>query len=784
MIAALIGNFVSTLLPRPDPKLADEKMRAHLDSERRQRLRKNFHFLRVLGVANAGIVAIIGNIAIHDLRTEGWIVCFLLLLGLRAVARRLFPEPASLEKSCEGMSRRSTIALFAGAVIWASVPVVIFPIAGPEMRLFVACLACGTMAVNGLFLYMVPRHAVATILIIAAGCFIGLIGSWRMADLAVAAMLASYTYSLLFGVGQISENFAKAAIRRFELQRSKELFRVLFRDFEDTSSDWMWSVDRHGRLNHISPQFLKDERLAGFSLEPAAVLRSLKDPAVPEDKRSAAAMPQVLHHALKERLPFREVVVAVCLQGEWRYWRVSGRPVFDSEHEYLGMRGSCSDITDIYLAERRLHYLALNDPLTGLANRASFERELETFIRSVYEDECEFVLMSIDLDKFKIVNDRLGQQAGDEVLREISRRLRVVCPYNSCIARFGGDEFCVLISAAPGHGEQQGVDVAKRIISVMAEPIRVLTELVGLNCSIGLAVAPRDGLDRTSIHRNADLALYRAKLDAVSSFRVFAPDMDAAARKAQELEFELRTALQRGEFELNYQPLADGPTGRVVGYETLLRWNSEKFGRVPPDEFIRIAERSGMIGSIGEWVLRQACHDAARWPSELFVAINLSPQQLAGFSLLSLLPNALGESGLAAGRLELEITETALEEDPEHVTHILRCVREMGISVALDDFGTGYSSLSHLVRFPFDKLKIDKSFIAEAMVSEQAMGVIRAIVSLARTLEVKITAEGVETEAQYDMLTDLGVDEMQGYLIARPRPVNELPLRPAMRNAS
>ncbi|WP_114390891.1 putative bifunctional diguanylate cyclase/phosphodiesterase [Notoacmeibacter marinus] len=775
MFARFTSRFLSLLVSDPTANLTDKKTLERIDAERRIRVRENYQFIKVAGAVSAVTVTGVGVFAASSERIWLWALCYLLFLSAVFTERLLRHKIGRYRmNSFEGISTRGTVSLVAASTIWAAVPAIFFPIADGELLLFVCGLACGNMAFNSLFLYMAPRHAAALVLIMAAGCLIGLIGRGSMAAVGVSVMLLLYAYGIIVAIRQISNAYFEGLVKRFELERSRELFRILFRDFEDTSSDWMWSVNEHGELNHISPQFLEDSRTRGYSLEPAAVYRSLKDPAICEKERAHGRMPKALLKALKNRLPFRDIVVAVELDGAWRYWRVSGRPVLDTDHRYIGMRGSFSDITDTYLAEQHLHFLALHDPLTGLANRASFEREVEMLIETVSEANREFALLTIDIDKFKMVNDTLGHQAGDEVLKEIGRRLRTASPDDACIARFGGDEFCVLLPAPTGEGESRGIAMAEGFISSLDEPLSLGPNVLEVDCSVGLAVAPRDGVDRHTIHRNADLALYRSKTLAGSSYRIFAPEMDALAQRAQELEYELRTALKRNEFELNYQPLVDSQTRKITGYEALLRWNNLKFGPVSPGEFVPIAERSGMIAGIGEWVLHQACMDAAGWPNDIHIAVNLSPHQLNGFSLLAVLPRALGESGLLARRLELEITETALEGDPEHIIDMLHSIREMGISIALDDFGTGYSSLSHLVRFPFDKLKIDRSFVSEAMVSAEAMTIVRAIVSLAHNLKVRTTAEGVETEEQFGTLAEMGIDEIQGYLIARPLPADRL----------
>ncbi|MCB1417907.1 MAG: EAL domain-containing protein [Notoacmeibacter sp.] len=661
-----------------------------------------------------------------------------------------------------------SVQIMCAGALWCVAPILFYPGSSPEQQMIMTLVVAGVMGTGAIAMKAMPNLAGAFSALVSIGLIIGVGMESASVSLAAVLLVAFYFTSVMHSVNETGRIFVDRLVKQFEIEKSKELFTMLFRDFEDSTSDWMWEINHDMSISHVSPQFFKDERTRGFPLHGRSIRYTLKDPNVPEHKRANARMPRALTEALAHRRPFRDVVAAVMIGNKWRYWKISGRPVYAPDGSFQGMRGACSDITESHSASNRLEFLAMHDALTGLPNRENFGGVLNHALETYRRSGTGFALMAMDLDKFKMVNDTLGHQAGDEVLACVARRLERFTGETVTVSRFGGDEFCLLVV---GEGAERRARVmAGSILDAIAVPMEITSGKVEIGCSIGVALAPGDGVNQEALHRNADLALYRAKGEARSAFRFFEPAMDAVARKQQELEYELRSALRKNEFELYFQPLADARTGKIVCHETLLRWNSEKFGRVPPDEFIRIAEKSGLIEEIGEWVIRHACMEAAKWPDGCRVAVNLSPRQMEGFRILDVVASALSDSRLIPSRLELEVTESVLETDPEHAAGLLRSIRALGSRISLDDFGTGYSSLSYLVRFPIDKLKIDRSFVQGAESSTQNLAIIRAIVSLARTMNVKITAEGVETAEQAAMLRDEGIDELQGYLISRPRP--------------
>jgi diguanylate cyclase (GGDEF)-like protein len=381
-------------------------------------------------------------------------------------------------------------------------------------------------------------------------------------------------------------------------------------------------------------------------------------------------------------------------------------------------------------------------------------------------------VLCLDLDNFKSVNDTLGHPIGDELLKVVADRLRSCIRDSDTIARLGGDEFAIIMTAV--DDPRAAVALAKRIRESITQPYHLDGHQLLTDISIGISLAPVDAGEPDLILKNADMALYGAKADGRGTYRFFEPEMDARMKVRRELEMDLRKALANAEFELHYQPLVNLETNAVTGFEALLRWQHPVRGLISPADFIPIAEEIGIIVPVGEWVLRQACQEAVSWPGDVKVAVNLSPVQLKNKNFVELVINVLANSGLPADRLQLEITETVLMQNTFNTLATLQKLRALGVQIALDDFGTGYSSLSYLRSFPFDKIKIDRSFVQDLSNSKEPLAIVHAVAGLAKSLNMVSTAEGVETKQQRDALQSLGCVEMQGYLFSRPRPAGEV----------
>jgi diguanylate cyclase (GGDEF)-like protein len=447
------------------------------------------------------------------------------------------------------------------------------------------------------------------------------------------------------------------------------------------------------------------------------------------------------------------------------------RPMADG-----GWVSTYDDVTERRQAESRITYMATHDPLTDLPNRSFLRDRLSHLLLAATKQEAEgdgqsLALLLLDLDRFKEINDTLGHAAGDRLLRMVAERLQKLVSGEDLVARLGGDEFAILHSV---ENADAVANLSQRIIDSLIMPYDLEGHQANIGASIGVSLAPADGLDSEELLRCADLALYRAKSRGRGGFVFFESEMTAAAQHRRALELELRDALTHGQFEAYYQPQFNAQTGEVNGAEALIRWHHPVRGIVGPNEFISVAEEVGLIAPIGEWIMRQACREAARWREGMRVAVNISPAQFRGDHLTEMVISALAAGGLSPTQLELEITESVLLEETDATLKTLHQLRSFGIRVSLDDFGTGYSSLSYLRSFPFDKIKIDRSFVKEVTASANGAAIVRAIAGLGASLGMEITAEGVETREQLDLIRREGCTEAQGYYFSPPRPAGEL----------
>jgi diguanylate cyclase (GGDEF)-like protein/PAS domain S-box-containing protein len=437
-----------------------------------------------------------------------------------------------------------------------------------------------------------------------------------------------------------------------------------------------------------------------------------------------------------------------------------------------GWVATFEDITEWQRAQEQIFHMARHDALTNLPNRTLFREQLEQAIELADRND-QLAVLCLDLDHFKEINDSLGHPIGDALLGEVAARLRQCIGQNDAVARLGGDEFAI-VQFCRDYDVSAAGQLAGRVVEAVSAPYEIEGHHIIIGTSIGISLAPTDGQNPDELLKNADLALYRAKADGRGTYRFFESGMDARAQARRMLELDLRLALQRGEFEVYYQPIRDIASDETVVFEALVRWNHAERGLIGPNHFIPIAEETGLIVRLGEWVLQRACMDAATWSKAAAVAVNLSPVQFKNQNLVSSVRAALEASRLPAHRLELEITESVLLQNSEATRAILHELRALGVKISLDDFGTGYSSLSYLRSFPFDKIKIDRSFVTELATRNDSMAIVRAVTGLGRSLGITTTAEGVENEAQLELLRREGCTQAQGYLFSKPRPVSEV----------
>jgi diguanylate cyclase (GGDEF)-like protein len=429
------------------------------------------------------------------------------------------------------------------------------------------------------------------------------------------------------------------------------------------------------------------------------------------------------------------------------------------------------DVTQQKRAEAQIAHMAHHDGLTSLPNRVLLHEQLQQSLRWVARGQ-KLAVLFLDLDNFKSINDTLGHAVGDELLKTVASRLRRCARETDIVARLGGDEFVVV--QTPIEDPTEAAALANRIRDTLTAPCEIGGHQLIIDTSIGIATAPGDGADCETLLKNADMALFGAKAAGRGTARFFEQQMDQRMIARRTLELELRRAVSNNEFELHYQPLVALATDRISSCEALLRWRHPTRGLVAPDTFIPLAEETGLITRIGEWVIRTACADAAQWPNDVTVAVNVSPVQFRSQNLTQVIANALGASGLAGTRLTVEITEGVLMDQTEMALATLHQLRGLGVKIAMDDFGTGYCSLSYLQKFPFDKIKIDRSFISELSEKKEASAIVKAVTSLAASFNMVTTAEGVETEEQCEIARSLGCTEMQGFLVSRAQPATEI----------
>jgi diguanylate cyclase (GGDEF)-like protein/PAS domain S-box-containing protein len=564
------------------------------------------------------------------------------------------------------------------------------------------------------------------------------------------------------GIVSVARDITAQLAAERELRYREERFRSL----TSLSSDWYWETDEQCRVTFFSEGQRKQlstnpKNLIGTTLGSRA--------ANPQDPAFLA-----LIERLTARQPFHDMMYVAKSHSHpdaVLYLRLSGEPIFD-EGRFLGYRGVTRDVTREVRATRALERLATRDPLTELPNRTQLDSLLEKRLSRRHGGAPQGVFF-IDLDGFKEVNDSLGHAAGDTLLKEIARRLSRVVRADDMVARQGGDEFVVVAECV--HGSQSAAAIATALCEAIEAPLMIEGYEVKTRSSIGISLFPHDGDTTGALLQNADKALYRAKAAGGNTYRFYTPDMGAASKTRMKLHTALQHALERNEFTLHYQPRVNLKTFEMTGMEALLRWTHPELGPIPPAEFIPLAEETGLIDTIGEWVLRQATAQTQQWLARygtpLRISVNLSPRQLRNRKLADSVADALRVSGLPATLLELELTETGLMEDPVLAAKVLKQLKESGVRLSVDDFGTGYSSLAYLCRFPLDTVKLDRSFLLEKRpgpISPRKLA--KAIIDLAHTLNLSVVAEGVETRQHMSFLSKTPCDEVQGFCFSKPLP--------------
>jgi diguanylate cyclase (GGDEF)-like protein/PAS domain S-box-containing protein len=737
-------------------QLADTEKRSLLHAQ----LTVNAGVVRASVVGNAvNAIACAGALLFYQALDLSIIALMLTILVVLAAWRMQTAKQVTAigadDSNLDELSRRTTVNAILLGICWGAITYALIGSGQHDLEMLGGIVGAGMMSAGAVAYRTRRSAAMGYVLTCATGGFCGLAAAGHPAALAAMFLLACFLAVLRANIQSTSDRFDASHKRNGELAKSAETIQLLLNDVTEQGSDWLIEVDRQGRIVNPSPAMVE---ASGRSA----------------DELSGLPFGQLidegpLRETLKRQFIAGEIIqrqtLSLHVRGEQRWWTISARPSRDG---YVRYRGVVTDITAQRIAEERVSYLAHYDGLTNLPNRFLFSETLE---HALQRDDRRGAVMYLDLDNFKNINDTLGHGVGDQVLQACARRIENLLGKYDLAARFGGDEFAILIPASRMDMVDQ---LAWRIVNELARPIALDHHDVVVGASLGIACAPTDGTSADALLRRADLALYAAKAQGRGRALRFEVGMDDAAQARRAIEMDLRGALSKGELCLHYQPLVHVASGEISGYEALIRWNHPDRGLVMPNSFIPIAEETGMIIAIGEWVIRQALADAATWPDNISISINLSPTQMRSPSLVSTVVQALAQSGVAASRVCLEITESVLMQDSESNIETLHKLRSFGLQISLDDFGTGYSSLNYLRSFPFSKIKIDRCFVSEIDQRDDCQAIVRSVVSLAESLGMSTIAEGVEREEQAVLLSAEGCGELQGFLYSKAIPAGEI----------
>ena len=712
----------------------------------------------VVALAVAGLFVAAG---IHVALVAGWLLVLGAALFHGARFERLLRDADRRPMSRDEVHRQLR-GLIAPPLAWI-VPICLFgPYADPETRLKAWSAIAVLMMVMPILVPAVPLGTVLFAGVVGTASTISFIvtGQYSM-----AVLVAMFSAVSAFGAIEAARNFLVTRVAESAMAEKSEVVSLLLREFEEGEADWLWQIDTSRRVRSVSPRFAFALGMDPEAIEGKPFIQLIAGPAW-----ETGQFPSSLHdlaERLKRRESFSNLLVRVTINGQQRWWELSGTPRLTEGGAFDGFRGVGSDVTEQRESSDKIAYLARYDTLTGLPNRMMLTEALAEAMRYAEQWRTRCAFLMIDLDRFKAVNDTLGHLVGDQLLARVSERLKVLMSQNELCGRLGGDEFAIVVRDA---SDMEHVNrVAQSVIDALSQPYEVDHHTLYVGASVGSAIGPRDGNTVETLMRNADLALYRSKDEGGGQHFTYEPSLHAHAEERRKLEFSLRRALEKNEFVLAYQPVVDAQGEHIVSFEALLRWHSADHGLVSPAKFIPLAEDTRLIVPIGEWVLREACREATRWPQHVKVAVNVSGEQLLDPNFTASIVTALSISNLAPQRLEIEVTESIFVRDATTARAALEQIMALGCSVALDDFGTGYSSLGYLRKLRFSTIKVDRSFVQGAATGNpESLAIIRAVVAMADSLEMSTTAEGVETEAELATIRKLGCKKIQGYYFGRP----------------
>ncbi len=690
-----------------------------------------------------------------------WWAVMMTLATLALASWAKFRHRRSTQVSCRGI-RRSTLNAVVLALLWGVMPVVWFGGAGHSQQLLIAALFTGMMGAGTFVLGALPLASLAYVLIFAAASVLALIQAGEPQTLPISLLVVLYAIMVLISGITYWRKATALLLSQNEAVRHEQMLAVMLQDFEQSSTDALWESTVDGRLRQPSARLAKLLHTNADKLQGASLAHWLQ--------RYATHGGDMVGQALAKGVPFHHAAVVLEHSGQRYHLTFQGKPLFDELGQPAGWRGVLSDRTAVAQAQEQLHRQANTDSLTQLANRFALHAAIA---RQLHIQPPTGALLLLDLDHFKTVNDSFGHSVGDALLTSVAQRLQQHAPTGSLVARLGGDEFAVLLPHNPDNdGSTQAQLLAATLVTALGRTHQVGDRKLRVGASVGIAELDGEVTTVDELLVRADIALYDAKSQGRGRAAQYTRALRERTRRRAEVEDGLRRAVRNEELSLHWQPKVDLSTWKITGTEALLRWESPQLGKVSPGEFIPIAEQDGLMDHIGLWALRHACECGQNQLSGVRVAVNVSPVQLADPQFVLMVQSVLASTGLPADRLELEITESIFIEDTETALRRLHDLHALGVRVALDDFGTGYSSLSYLCRFPFSTLKIDRSFVEEAMVRPEALAVVHHIAQLARSLRMRTVCEGVETPEQLAMVIAAGIDEAQGYLLSAPRPLD------------
>lgn len=698
----------------------------------------------------------------------GWFAVLSLVVGqgIRGWYRATKRRPTRWAST--SATRRATLHACVLGLMWAVVPVALYPSSDAQAQTFIAAVVSGMIGGGALALASIPRAATAYVAILGTGSIVALVASHGTGTVVLTVLLVVYCLIAISGAWNCANLLAGRIHAEADLTRESEEVAVLLQEFERHSNDSLWEMNADGRLTRASPRLEQALHVPASAWSQHEAL-SILGRQVPSEPQALTAW-HSLRDAFAACRPFDSMVLQVEVGGLARVWAISGRPLSNARGRHLGWRGVVADVTDQVNARQRVEWLTCNDELTGLPNRSQFRQYIASLLDDPSRTFTPFAVMTLNLDSFKNVNERFGHAVGDEVLCWVARRLEAASRRTDIVARLGADEFGIVLSDI--GGEANALVYLERLRSDLAADNRIGSHGIPLRFSGGIAVAPANGNSADALLSCADAALHEAKRLGGDRRLQYQPRFKTQPQRRLALRQCLRDAIDLGELRLEYQPQICLRSGRVLGFEAMLRWNSALHGEVAPAELIPIAESAGLMPALGRWVAAQACDAARRWPQDIRISINVSPSQFSEPLFFEEVRAAT--SSIPADRVELEITESILLANTEEIVGQLDALRGHGYRIGLDDFGSGFSSMAYLRRFRFDTLKIDRSIVQDVALCGEARAIVHAILSLSQTLGIDTVAEGVGSMDEALLLQQAGCAAIQGFLVSQAMPLDKV----------